>query len=246
MADVTHLGRQFLGRFHEMTPKEFSKQPNIYWHGTVNSMIAPHDDWFHVGTMRAAAQALSDNLLSRVDENLDPLHDRFYSSHPVTLIKRARENPGGWILPRGSVHNLDDDDYDYIHESIHDKESLNRVREDNYVYVSRPNLVPGFVVGRTLPHIYSDEGAHNLIHGEELANPKDVEPDLPPHLSNSVNIRYRNDSEDPGSVSVAIPKRSNFMTHEDFIIQARAQKKQIPEHVYKAYGGRIPGQGRLF
>jgi hypothetical protein len=58
-------------------------------------------------------------------------------------------------------------------------------------------------------------------------------------------IYYKNASEDAGSVSAVLPSRESFKTHEDFLVEARAQGRKIPTRALKGYT-EIPGQQRLF
>lgn len=56
---------------------------------------------------------------------------------------------------------------------------------------------------------------------------------------------YRNQIEDAGSISAVLPNRQSFKTHEDYLVEARAQGKYIPERALKGYT-QIPGQQKLF
>jgi hypothetical protein len=51
-------------------------------------------------------------------------------------------------------------------------------------------------------------------------------------------------SQEDVPVSAIVPHRRGFKTHEDYIIEARAQGKRIPEHVIQQYPKL--GQGKLF
>lgn len=58
-------------------------------------------------------------------------------------------------------------------------------------------------------------------------------------------IYYSNVAEDTGSTSAVLPSRQSFKTHEDHLVEARAQGKKIPKRALQGYT-EIPGQQRLF
>jgi hypothetical protein len=57
-------------------------------------------------------------------------------------------------------------------------------------------------------------------------------------------IYYVNQAEDAGSLSAVLPRREDFKTHEDYIVEARAAGKKVPPHALAGYK-EIPGQQRL-
>jgi hypothetical protein len=54
-------------------------------------------------------------------------------------------------------------------------------------------------------------------------------------------VYYKNQGEDEGSISAILPNRSHFMTHEDYLVKARAEGKTIPPRALQGYK-EIPGQ----
>lgn len=68
----------------------------------------------------------------------------------------------------------------------------------------------------------------------------------------SIGYLYKNDIEDPGSISVGVPQRKGFMaTHKEMVTQAKARgekvhplidwaAKKAPEHTGEAVRGRTP------
>ena len=72
MANLNHLGQQF----HEMTQSEFAQQPGTWFHGAANGMIGAHGGAFHVGTFRAAHEALGARMAGKNPGNYPKAYDQ--------------------------------------------------------------------------------------------------------------------------------------------------------------------------
>lgn len=212
MADASHLGTQF----HQMTREEFEQQPGVWFHGTATGMIGskPDHPQFHVGTQRAALQALG---------------ARLHGGNPGGTVKN--EN-GRWYQPDEPYHRV-----------------IAHARQTN-----SPNadVIGGHITGPMANVPKEDpreerfgrsgfgdyQGRAPYAYGDWVAN------GMEKRLKHQ-GVFYKNVGEDTGSISAILPKRSHFTTHEDYLVEARAQGKKIPKRAMRGYK-EIPGQGKLF
>jgi hypothetical protein len=210
-------GEHLGSQFHEMTREQFEAQPGTWFHGTPTGIIG-HAGSFHVGTKQAATEALRGEVgKPRWFTNREGKAS--YGSNPSVI--------GGRIVgPMANTPRVDPsrgpgDRWNYRegipwgHMTEWSRRSPHEVMSD-----VRANAIESAIKtrGQTMR-----QGIY-YVNAAEGANDPEKDPTLP--------------------VSAVLPNRQHFKTHEDYIIGARAQGKQVPGHVLQQYPHL--GQGRLF
>ena len=100
------------------------------------------------------------------------------------------------------------------------------------VYAHDPKVIPGRLTGAVEHNVRTDENANEMAQDSDFTK-------------HGVTIPYQNEVEDKGSTSYIVPHRSDFKTHEDYLVEARAAGKSIPKRAMRGYKV-PPGQGKLF
>lgn len=197
---------------HQMTRDEFEAQPGTLFHGSPNGVVGMKVAKYglHVGTKRAALEALSARVGSAGDRPTGATTARTTDAELQDTLENTRRNP-----------------------KMSGKASYS---DGSKVYAPDPKVIGGRVSGKMTntprtPH--EDFKANGMMAGQ-----------LKRGRAKS-GYYYQNVGEDAGSISAVLPSRDHFRTHEDHLVEARAQGKSIPKRAMKGYK-EIPGQGRLF
>ena len=228
MTAADNLGTQF----HEMTKDEFEKQPGTFFHGSVNGMVGAHGGSVHVGTKRAAVEALASQLGNSIPTDIDPDHAiQSFKGHAGVVVSGS---DGRTPLFASSP-------------DVTPVRVTGRMANTPHLHPSRGPL--------------RGEGQElNLYKGIPNGDYHDWEPmdddepisdrranEIATEHGHSRGHYYVNGVEDPGSISAVVPKRSHLKTYEDYVAEALHSSKKVPERVLKQFpAGHIPGQQRLF
>lgn len=233
-------GDQLGQQFHEMTSDEFAKQPGTWFHGSPNGQIGAHGGSFHVGSELAAAEALG----PRIATGKYRTKTRIGTIQKVKQAAKAmQQSPRMIESPRGGSY-----------------------------YADNPGITAGRIDGpmTNTTKLASSRGPgrgkwevrQGIPRGalEDWKRHNSTEP-LPDIRANAVEngirksgrtmrqgMYYVNAAEgaqEDHPISAILPNRKHFKTHEDYLVEARAQGKSIPKRAMKGYS-QIPGQGRLF
>jgi hypothetical protein len=197
-----------------MTREEFESQPGTWWHGTQSGIIGHQGGSFHVGTRHAAVEALS----ARIGKQAVPQtqQGQVIRSHPSAELYGGHITAPMVNTPRLSSSRGPGSRWE-VAAGIPRGEMADWPRMSRHEPMSdvRANAV--------------ESGLRKK--GQQMRR----------------GIYYVNASEgsqEDVPVSAIVPHRQGFKTHEDYVIEARAQGKRIPEHVIQQYPKL--GQGKLF
>lgn len=203
-------------QFHEMARHEFEAQPGTMFHGhptgNFNWDIEGRPQGFHVGTRRAAEEAVTARAA------YGGYSDRTKISAPYKPTRTETQEGSMTTLGRWQAHK-------------------EQVRGGRIVspMVNSPQHLGSY--GKGDPgdmHDSGDSMANGRVHAINTRGQKMRQ-----------GIYYMNASEDEGSVSAVLPTRQSFKTHEDYLVEARAQGHTIPKRALIGYS-QIPGQQKLF
>lgn len=202
------MSHEALGpQFHEMTRGEFEQQPGTWWHGTQSGVIGHQGQSFHVGSRAAASEALA----ARIGRQHVPQEHQgeIISSHPTAQIHSGRIVSPMTNRPEISPSRGPGNRWE-VREGIPRGEMADWPRRHPQEAMSdvRANAVEGGIRTR----------------GQKMRR----------------GIYYVNAGEGTHSgespISAIVPNRAGFKTHHDYVSEALAQGKNVPQHVRNVYG----------
>jgi hypothetical protein len=207
-------------QFHEMSRSEFEAHPATYFHGNPTGNFNWGEDrpqGFHVGSHKAATEA----VVARVGK----------VSRTTTLSDGTKTGP---TYP-GDYVPVNDPERPYT--------TSDAVAHPQHLRGGR--IVSDMVNGSTYMGSYGKGDVGDMhASGDAMANGR-VSAIKSRGETMRQGIFYRNMAEDAGSVSAVLPRREDFKTHEDYLVEARAKGKKIPPKALEGYT-EVPGQQRLF
>jgi hypothetical protein len=208
-------------QFHEMTRGEFESQPNLWWHGTSTGIIGHQGESFHVGSRHAAVDALSARVAGHGGLGSQAEREERIKQAPGAELYGGHITAPMMNTPRIHPSRGPGSDW-HIREGIPRGEMADWPRRSSTEPMSdaRANAVQS---GLKTKGQKMRRGIFYVNAAEGAHRPKD----------------------EREHISAIIPNRAGFKTHEDYLVQARAQGKKIPKRAMKGYT-QIPGQGKLF
>lgn len=189
-------------QFHEMTSSEFEAHPSVWWHGTQTGDIGHQGGSFHVGSRDAAATALA----ARIHSQYVPREDvgRVVQGHPT-----AKLVAGHIVSPMTNTPRL----------SPRRREGMSKW--EVAAGIPRGEMTDWSRYDKSEP--MSDVRANAVEAGLRKSGR--------PMRRGMYYVNASEGAHEDVPISAIVPNRAGFKTHRDYVHEALAQGKNVPQHV---------------